>query len=127
MTLLCLAAAGAVLALPLPGDGFELRWVHSVERIEWHEQWQAAPDGGGLRLVESRVQGSGAGMEPPEGAVLSDGWWINRTADVTVPALHLALSPFTAPYTLCLDGTCQDLNALLPDGAESVTIAPCSP
>ena len=32
----------------------------------------------GLQIVEARVEGSGAGMEPGEGAVLRDGWWIYK-------------------------------------------------
>ncbi len=127
MSLLCILGAGIAVSLPLPDEGFELRWVHSVEHTEWRERWQPAPDG--LRLVESRVQGSGAGMEPPEGAVLSDGWWIDRSAGLTVPHLSLPLSPHAAPYQVCIADLCRTLDSLLPDGARTAildTNEPCS-
>ena len=34
----------------------------------------------GLQIVEARVKGSGAGIDPAEGAVLQDGWWVWRPA-----------------------------------------------
>ena len=33
--------------------------------------------------TKARVRGSGAGMEPPDGAVLQDGWWVYRTPQKT--------------------------------------------
>ncbi|MEZ5450817.1 MAG: DUF1850 domain-containing protein [Thiolinea sp.] len=30
----------------------------------------------GLQLLQARVKGSGAGMEPGDDAVLKDGWWV---------------------------------------------------
>lgn len=124
MSLLCVIAAGVAVSLPLPGDGFELRWVHSVEHTEWRERWQPVPDG--LRLVESRVQGSGAGMEAPEGAVLSGGWWIDRTARLTVPRLSLPLSSHAAPYQVCIGDLCRTLDSLLPADAKTAILEPCS-
>lgn len=128
MSLLCIVAAGAAVALTLPPDGFELRWVHSVERTEWHERWLPAP-GGGLTLAESRVRGSGAGMEPPEGAVLVDGWWIDRSTRLSVASLRLGLTDYTAPYEVCLSDICRTLGSLLPKGAETAILSsnePCS-
>jgi hypothetical protein len=41
-----------VARVPLPGDGrFELRYVHSVYKVEAAERFTADPDGGGFRLV----------------------------------------------------------------------------
>ncbi len=60
--------------LPLAEGRFTLEWRHSVERVLWRETWQVMPDGG-LALTGAAVKGSGAGMEPGEGAVLADGWW----------------------------------------------------
>ena len=57
---------------------FTLGWTHSVEHVRWEEDWRVTP--AGLELVEARVQGSGAGMEPPEGARLAGGWWTWRPA-----------------------------------------------
>ncbi len=69
---LALAQAQAVVAV-LPTDVFTLLWTHSVERTEWREEWRI--DDGRLRVVAATVAGSGAGMEPPPGAVLVDNAW----------------------------------------------------
>jgi hypothetical protein len=52
---------------------FTLAWTNSVEKVEWQEDWRVTPQG--LQLVSARVKGSGAGMEPPPEARLSDGWF----------------------------------------------------
>ncbi|MFN6961532.1 MAG: DUF1850 domain-containing protein, partial [Rhodocyclaceae bacterium] len=70
MTGLCLVAG--LLVAPL-GDAVTLSWTHSIEKILWEEDWRR--EGDRLRLVAARVRGTGAGMEPPAGAVLKDGVW----------------------------------------------------
>ena len=69
---LCIVAAGKTMTLAVAA--FTLSWTHSVERTRWQEDWSVTP--AGLEIVEARVKGSGAGMEPAEGAVLNDGWWV---------------------------------------------------
>ena len=69
---LCILAAGKTMTLAVAA--FTLSWTHSVEKTRWQEDWTITP--AGLQIVEARVKGSGAGMEPAEGAVLSDGWWV---------------------------------------------------
>jgi hypothetical protein len=54
---LCLASTGAVKALSLAA--FTLVWTHSIEKIDWQEDWRITP--AGLELVQARVKGSGAG------------------------------------------------------------------
>ena len=66
---LCLASAGIVKALQVAA--FTLAWTHSIEKIEWQEDWRITPQG--LELTQARVKGSGAGMEPPPQARLVDG------------------------------------------------------
>jgi hypothetical protein len=107
---LCLAAP--LLAVTLAAPAFTLAWTHSVEKTEWRERWRVAGDT--LVLDEARVRGSGAGMEPPEGAVLQDGWWIYR-ADLRVPLLRLATSGATGSgWRLCTEADgCRELEALL--------------
>lgn len=106
---LCLAAAA--LAIGLGSDSFTLAWTHSVEKTEWRETWRV--EAAALVLQEARVRGSGAGMEPPDGAVLRDGWWVYRTP-LSVPVLRLAVSGATgAGWQLCADGTCRDLETWL--------------
>ncbi len=58
--MLCLAA-GAVL-VPLTTNALTLAWTHSVEKTLWEEDWRASAYG--LELAQTRVRGSGAGMEP---------------------------------------------------------------
>ena len=101
----CLAVGAAILALASPD--VSLRWTHSVERVEWREAWRVGPDA--LTLTRARVRGSGAGMEPGEGARLVDGWW-EWSPGLVVPALALAASGATGGgWTLCADGACRTL------------------
>ena len=73
--------AGATLLATLPIIDFTLAWTHSIEKIRWEEDWRVTPDG--LEIVEARIRGTGAGMEPPEGAELRDGIWHYRPAIAT--------------------------------------------
>ena len=110
--------AGAV-ALAV-SHGFTLSWTHSVERIEWVENWQVRD--GRLHLTQAAIRGSGAGMEPGEGAVLKDGWWI-WSPDVSVPALSLAASGATGDgWRLCTDQGCRTLGA---KAGQPLILAPC--
>ena len=70
MTGLCLVAGLLVAQF---GDDITLRWTHSIQKIVWEEDYRR--EGGALRLVEARVRGTGAGMEPPANAVLREGAW----------------------------------------------------
>jgi hypothetical protein len=68
---LCLASAGVVKALALAA--FTLVWTHSIEKVDWQEDWRITPDR--LVLEQARVKGTGAGMEPPPDARRIDGWF----------------------------------------------------
>lgn len=106
---LCLATAA--LAVSLAVDSFTVAWTHSVERTEWRERWRI--EGHELVLDEARVRGSGAGMEPPDGSVLQDGWWVYRPA-LRVLELNLAVSGATGRgWQLCTEVGCDDLEAWL--------------
>ncbi|MGF1594294.1 MAG: DUF1850 domain-containing protein [Kiloniellaceae bacterium] len=119
MSALCVLAAGKTLVLAVAG--FTLSWTHSVERIEWRESWSVTP--AGLVLTEARVKGSGAGMEPGDGARRQDGWWVWQPAASPVPELVLAASGATASsWQLCHDGGCFELGR---EADEPVVIAPC--
>ncbi len=63
--------SGGVAALAL--FAFTLVWTHSIEKVDWQEDSRVTP--AGLELVQARVKGSGAGMEPPPEARLVDGWF----------------------------------------------------
>lgn len=123
MTALCLLAGGT--SLRFAAGLLTLAWTHSVEKVEWRETWGATP--AGLELVEARVKGSGAGMEPGEGARLEDGWWVWRPMRPALPELRLARSGATADWRVCLDGACRPLGESLGPAhdAETVRLAPC--
>jgi len=107
---LCIATA--VLALSLQVDEFDLRWTHSVEKIEWREHWQVQGDH--LLLAGAAVRGSGAGMEPADDAVFRDGWW-TWSPRQPVPELHLAVSGATGRgWQLCTPAAgCRDLEEMM--------------
>lgn len=114
--------AGALLISLGPGP-FTLAWTHSVEKIAWEEDWQATPQG--LVLAESRVRGSGAGMEPPPQARLVRGVWRWRPALPPQRSVILRRSGATADWRICREGDCQPMRALVPDEADPVTLTLC--
>lgn len=108
------APAGAVF---VPGNAFTLAWTHSIEKTRWEEDYRVRRGADGvpaLRLTAARVRGSGAGMEPPAGAVLRHGWYEYRPAEQPRGALRLTRSGYTADYEWCESGRCRPLGALLP-------------
>ena len=115
---LCLAA-GAVSAV-LAINSFTLAWMHSIERVRWEEDWRV--DAGQLQIVAARIKGSGAGMEPPDDAVLQGGAWHYRPRVAAMDRLTLAHSPYTTGYELCTGGSCRGLADYLPGIGESATI-----
>jgi hypothetical protein len=116
----CLLVAG--VALTLAGPGFTLNWTHSVEQTGWREVWALEP--GGLRLVEAGVQGSGAGMEPGQGAVLQGGWWVWQPDLPVQASVVLAASGATgAGWRLCSGGACHDIGA---DPGAPIRLEPCA-
>lgn len=116
---LCILAAGKVTVLAV--SAFTLSWSHSIEKTRWEEDWRVTP--AGLRIVAARVKGSGAGMEPPEGAVLKDGWWSYRPRLGARPAVRLAASGATGGgWTLCAGQSCMDLGA---DAGGAVELSAC--
>lgn len=115
---LCLAAAGVVVSLAAPT--FTLSWTHTIEKTEWSEDWRVEADA--LRLVEARVEGSGAGMEPPPEARLADGVYVWRP-DETRKEIVLRRAPQAGDWRLCAAGRCAPLGEWL--DADPVTLRPC--
>ncbi|PBB91061.1 hypothetical protein CK215_17845 [Mesorhizobium sp. WSM3864] len=117
---LCILAAGKTVTLAVAA--FTLSWTHSVERTRWQEDWKVTP--AGLRVVEARVKGSGAGMEPPDGSVLRDGWWVYAPRVRSQPRLVLAASGATGEgWTLCTVTSCLELGGTAGD---SVVLEACA-
>jgi hypothetical protein len=101
---LCILGLGETVTLA--AALFSLSWTHSVEGTRWQETWLVGD--AGLRIMEARIKGSGAGMEPPQGAVLRDGWWVFRPELPAQEKLVLAASGATQDgWTLCANGTCR--------------------
>ena len=122
---LCLASAGIVKTLSIAA--FTLAWTHSIEKVEWHEDWRLIPQG--LELVQARVKGSGAGMEPPGDARLVDGWFQWRPERAPMPELVLGNSGAAGEWRLCSDGSCRTLSEIFahPIGVNVTTMRVCDP
>ena len=110
MTLLCLAAGATVVTLHAPA--FTLAWTHSIEHTRWEEDYRLS--GHRIELTEARIQGSGAGMDPPPDARLAGGWWHYAPKNRWHEELRLTRSPYTADYELCVAGSCRSLSEILP-------------
>ena len=122
---LCLASAGVVKSLALAA--FTLAWTHSVERIEWQEDWLVS--GAGLELAQARVKGSGAGMEPPPEARLVDGWFQWQPHRPPFPEVVLGNSGAAGEWRICSDGHCRTLSDIFEHaiGADAITMRACEP
>ena len=120
---LCLASAGVAKTLSIAA--FTLVWTHSVEKIEWQEDWRAAPSG--LELVQARIKSFGAGMEPPAEARLVDGWFQWQPARAAMPELILGHSGAAGEWRLCSGGDCRTLSEIFghPTGANVTTMSVC--
>jgi len=106
---LCLLAAGKTTVFA--ASVFTLSWTHSVEKTRWEEEWRVTP-GSQLQIVSARVKGSGAGMEPPEGAVLANGWWVFAPTLLAQAKLSLAASGATASgWQICFGKQCLEVGA----------------
>ncbi|WP_429819401.1 DUF1850 domain-containing protein [Ensifer sp. B1-9] len=117
--LLCITGGKAIT---IAAGLFTLGWTHSVERTGWQESWAITADG--LVLQEARAKGSGAGMEPGEGARLEDGWWVWQPHLPPQSELVLAASGATlSGWTLCDIGTCTELGRR---SGEPIVLRPCS-
>lgn len=106
---LCIAAGGKVIALV--ASSFTLGWTHSTAHTEWWERWEVTAEG--LRPVEARITGTGAGMEPPPDAVLRADGWHYRPDLPPQREVFLAASGATGGgWQLCTDKECLTLGAV---------------
>jgi hypothetical protein len=119
--MICLVA-GAKIA-PLLAGAITLAWTHSVEKTLWEEDWRAGP--AGLELVEARVQGSGAGMEPPPEARLVNGSWRWRPSLAPQRQIVMRRSGATADWRICIAGQCLDMNSYVPADSDPVIMQVC--
>ena len=122
---LCLTSVGAVKTLAVAA--FTLAWTHSVEKVEWQEDWRITAHG--LELEQARVKGSGAGMEPPPEALLVDGWFQWQPKRAAMPEVVLGNSGAAGEWRLCSEGNCLTLSEIFghPVGVNSTTMRACDP
>lgn len=103
---LCVLGGAGVLRLAVAA--FTLSWTHSIEKTRWEEDWQVGGDR--LALVEARIEGFGAGMEPPPGARFDGRWWRWAPAVPPLPEVLLRRSDAVPQgWELCADGTCRSI------------------
>ena len=123
------AEARAASVVFVPRSAFTLAWTHSIEKTRWEEDYrvEAAAGGGApvLRLLQARIRGTGAGMEPPAGAVLHQGWYSYIPATQPEGPLRLTRSAYTPDYDWCAQGRCRPLGALLPSDGDITLLWPC--
>ena len=111
----------AAVTVHLAGAEFDLSWQHSVEKTIWRETW--AINGSALELREAAVKGSGAGMEPGDGAQLQQGWWVWTPPPLALRELVLAASGATGGgWRICSGGTGREIGA---DAGAPITISVC--
>ena len=116
---LCILAGGKTVVLATAA--FTLSWVHSVEKTRWEEDWRVTP--AGFEIVEARIKGSGAGIDPPPGSILRNGWWSYRPAIGIQASLRLAASGTTgAGWSLCARERCMTFGA---EAGEPVIVTAC--
>jgi hypothetical protein len=120
---LCLANAGVVKTLAVAA--FTLVWTHSIEKTEWQEDWRVTANQ--LELVQARVKGSGAGMEPPADARLVGGWFQWQPKRAPMPEVLLGNSGAAGEWQLCSDGNCRTLSEIFghPVGVNVTTMRAC--
>jgi hypothetical protein len=120
---LCLASAGVVKTLAIAA--FTLVWTHSIEKVDWQEDWRVTADG--LELVQARVKGSGAGMEPPSEALLVNGWFQWQPQRRPMHEVLLGNSGSAGEWRLCTGAKCETLSEIFghPVGANVTTMSAC--
>ena len=117
---LCVVGAKTLV---LAASAFTLSWTHSVQKTLWVEHWRV--ELGGLRIVEASVEGSGAGMEPGEGARFDGRFWRWKPDLPLLPELLLRRSDAVPQgWRLCAGGKCRAI-ADRAEAADVVTLRPC--
>ena len=130
---ICLQLAGAPDAVPryVPTQTFTLAWQHSIEKVRWEEDYQLVPASSDANvadivLVEARVKGSAAGMEPPADAYLKNGWYHYQPSMAPVHELRLTRSGYTPDYELCLGKRCSSLQQYVETDGDVTLVRACT-
>jgi hypothetical protein len=118
---LCLLAAGTTVRLGV--IALTLAWTHSIEKTRWEEDLRATP--AELVLEEDRIQGAGAGMEPPPDARFDGKWWCYTPHLPSLPSVALRRSGATTDWQICIAGACRPMGDYLPVDADEVILMTC--
>ncbi|MCW5729198.1 MAG: DUF1850 domain-containing protein [Alphaproteobacteria bacterium] len=118
MSSLCLSAGAMVVSLSW--QAFTISWTHSVEQVEWQEDYRVA--GRHLELSAARIKGSGAGMDVPPGAVHAAGMYHYWPKRPPIESLNLARSEGRKDYGICWELGCMTLSSLLPGAPKDSTV-----
>lgn len=119
---LCLLGGGAITRIAV--TAFTLGWTHTVQKTRWEEVWSI--DGNRLVMLEARIQGSGAGMDPPPEARLKGGWYRWKPAVTPQQSFKLARSWEAGDWELCFGRAgCSPLGDWLPNHSEEVVVKAC--
>jgi hypothetical protein len=118
----CLLAAGATVRLGTLA--LTLAWTHSVQKTRWEEDYRLTP--AGIILTQDRIQGTGAGMEPPPDSVFDGSWWRYTPHIPPQKEIVLRRSGATADWDVCIGGHCKPMSAYVPPKADPVTLKGCS-
>ena len=128
----CLTLASALNAAPVfvPVQRFTLAWTRSIEKVRWEEDYAVAAGRVAgqppvLLALKARIKGSAAGMDPPDDAVLRNGWYEYTPRQTTLPELRLTRSEFTADYDWCMGGHCQTMSNLIASDIGITKVTPC--
>jgi hypothetical protein len=130
----CLALAASGSTVPpvfVPAERFTLAWTHSIEKVRWEEDYAVVPSSASeappvLQALAARVRGSAAGMEPPDDAVLRNGWYGYTPRMWSPQGLRLTRSPFADDYTWCIQGRCEPMARWLPSDGGITLLTPCT-
>lgn len=98
MSAFCLLTLAGALLWRSEAPDITLRWTHSVQKTTWEEVWRR--EGDHLLLAEARIEGSGAGMEPPPEARKQGRFWVWSPL-LRVPEVQLAQSGAAGEWALC--------------------------
>lgn len=120
---LCIAAGGSILKVYAGIAAFTLAWTHSVQKTEWEEDWRILGDR--LVISEARIQGTGAGMEPPAEARFDGHFWRWTPSLMPMGKVTLRRSGATEDWRLCIAGACQSLEKVLPKDADPIVLSAC--
>ena len=123
-------AANLVSRVFIPATSFTLSWTHCIEKIRWEENYVVVPDTANPArarevALKARIKGTGAGMEPPEGARLIHGWYAYVPDAVSAQPLPRIRSEFTTDYEWCARGQWQSMGKLLASDHGVTLMTPC--